>query len=98
MFTKCAHCEYSEARPCQTEAEGEACKARRLQQARDVTPVGDIAELGLIQFHSQSALRERFYHVVDDLQAAGCIVDLWLHDIASVMAEHGYEMTVRRVS
>lgn len=97
MLPRCAYCGYSEVKPCQTEAEGEACKARRLQRARDVTPVGEAAQLGLIQFHSQDALRERFYHVVDDLQAAGCIVDLWLLDIASVMAEHGYEMTVRRV-
>lgn len=56
-------------------------------------------QLGVIEFHSPSmnaGLIERFYHVVNDLRDASCIVDLWLMDIASVLAEHGYEMTVHR--
>jgi hypothetical protein len=48
----------------------------------------------VIEFHSNAKLRERFYAVRDDLTAAGAIVDLWLMDIASVLKEHGYKMTV----
>lgn len=54
-------------------------------------------QLGVIEFHSDSfspGLRQRFFHVTDDLRAAGCIVDLWLMDIATVLKEFGYEMEV----
>ena len=52
---------------------------------------------GVIELHSNEALRERFYDVVQDLRAAACIVDLWVMDIAAVLREHGYEMTIKRV-
>ncbi|HEX8030304.1 MAG TPA: hypothetical protein VF491_17640 [Vicinamibacterales bacterium] len=58
-----------------------------------IKPVRTV-KLGVIEFHPQTPLRQRFYHVVDDLRAAGCIVDLWLMDIASVLKEFGYTMTV----
>lgn len=51
-------------------------------------------KLGVIEFHPQPELREYFYRVVKDLTAAGCIVDLWLLDIQSVLKAHGYTMTV----
>ena len=64
-------------------------------------PVADLTErevkLGVIEFHSEQVnpgLIERFYEVRDDLVAAGAIVDLWLLDIQSVLAEHGYRMRV----
>ncbi len=53
-----------------------------------------IVKLGVIEFHPQDALRKRFYAVTNDLAAAGCIVDLWLMDIATVLREFGYEMTI----
>ncbi len=71
---------------------------KQRQRARDVTPIGEVARLGVIQFHPQPDLRERFYAVRDDLTAAGCIVDLWLMDLATVLGEFGYEMTVRRIA
>jgi hypothetical protein len=54
-------------------------------------------ELGVIEFHSPSfnpELIQDFYHVVGDLRQAGCIVDLWLMDIAATLKKHGYEMTI----
>lgn len=54
-------------------------------------------KLGVIEFHSPSfnpGLMERFYAVTKDLTAAGCIVDLWLMDIATVLSEFGYTMTI----
>lgn len=51
-------------------------------------------KLGVIEFHENPALRERFYDVVDDLQAASCIVDVWLMDIATVLSEYGYALTI----
>lgn len=54
-------------------------------------------QLGVIEFHSDRAnpgLRQRFHAVTEDLRAAGCIVDLWLMDIATVLSEFGYEMTI----
>jgi hypothetical protein len=54
-------------------------------------------KLGVIEFHSPNVnpgLMERFYAVRDDLTAAGAIVDLWLMDIQTVLAEHGYQMRV----
>jgi hypothetical protein len=56
-----------------------------------------IVQLGVIEFHSNSlnpGLIERFYRVVDDLRQAGCIVDLWLMDIAAVLKEFGYDMEI----
>ena len=55
-------------------------------------------ELGVITFHPNAALRERFYAVVDDLCESGPIVDVWLMDIASVLREHGYIMEIRPAS
>ena len=54
-------------------------------------------QLGVIEFHSERVnpgLIKRFYAIRDDLTAAGCIVDLWLMDIATVLGEFGYEMKV----
>lgn len=67
------------------------------RKARDETDIGGEVELGVIQFHPQQDLRERFYETVDDLARAGCVVDLWLADIAAVLEEWGYEMKIRRV-
>lgn len=56
-----------------------------------------VVDLGVIEFHSERVnpgLIQRFYAVRDDLTAAGCIVDIWLMDIATVLAEFGYRMTV----
>lgn len=55
------------------------------------------ADLGVIEFQSDRVnpgLAYRFYDVVNDLHAAGSIVDLWLMDIATVLKEFGYEMTI----
>ena len=54
-------------------------------------------QLGVIEFHSERVnpgLMKRFYAVTDDLKASGSIVDLWLMDIATVLSEFGYTMTV----
>ncbi|MCJ2057311.1 hypothetical protein MKL09_12175 [Methylobacterium sp. J-048] len=96
MSKACAFCGLHLYRDCQSEEAATECKADRIQRARDATPIGEVAKLGLIKFHSQDDMRDRFYHVVNDLRAAGCIVDLWLMDLATVMGEHGYEMTIRR--
>lgn len=55
-------------------------------------------ELGVVEFHTKqnSALRDDFYKVVDDLKASGSIVDVWLMDIATTLRKHGYIMTIRR--
>lgn len=53
--------------------------------------------LGVIEFHSprvNPGLPERFHAVTEDLRAAGCIVDVWLMDIATVLAAFGYTMRV----
>lgn len=58
---------------------------------------GRKVELGVIEFHSQSAnpgLTTRFYEVVKDLRDSASIVDLWLMDIATVLGEFGYEMGI----
>ena len=54
-------------------------------------------DLGVIEFHSERVnpgLIKRFYEVTNDLKASGSIVDLWLMDIATVLGEFGYTMTV----
>ncbi len=54
-------------------------------------------KLGVIEFHSERlnpGMIKRFYAVRDDLTDAGCIIDLWLLDIATVLSEFGYTMTV----
>jgi hypothetical protein len=56
-----------------------------------------IVELGVIEFHSprvNPGLIERFHAVTTDLTAAGAIVDLWLMDLATVLSEFGYTMTI----
>ena len=55
-------------------------------------------KLGVIEFHTtkNKALIDDFYRVVTDLRDAGCIVDLWLMDIAATLDKHGYEMKVWR--
>jgi hypothetical protein len=61
------------------------------------TPEQRVVQLGVIEFHSERVnpgLIKRFYEVRDDLTAAGCIVDLWLMDIATVLKEFGYTMTI----
>jgi hypothetical protein len=70
----------------------------------DVTPrtEGEPAnevELGVVEFHSESlnpGLVDRFHYVIDDLSDSSSIVDVWLMDIASVLAEFDYEMKVYR--
>lgn len=60
-------------------------------------PQGRKVKLGVIEFHSprlNPGLIERFYAVVDDLRESGSIVDVWLMDIAKVLSEFGYEMTI----
>lgn len=54
-------------------------------------------ELGVIEFHSSSfnpGLIQDFFRVVHDLRDAGCIVDLWLMDIATTLKKYGYEMKI----
>ena len=54
-------------------------------------------KLGVVEFHSDPfnpGLRQRFFEVVDDLQKSASIVDLWMTDLAQVMAEFGYKMTI----
>lgn len=55
-------------------------------------------KLGVIEFHTgrNAELVRQFYQVTNDLKAAGCIVDLWLMDIATVLKRHGYSMEVYR--
>jgi hypothetical protein len=55
-----------------------------------------LVKLGVVEFHPNQPLQDDFYMVVDDLRAAGCIVDLWLLDISTVLRRHGYEMEVYR--
>lgn len=65
--------------------------------ARKAKPKFRVVNLGVIEFHSDSfnpGLRERFFAVTDDLRASASIVDLWLLDIQTVLAEFGYKMTV----
>lgn len=53
-------------------------------------------ELGVIEFHTSenNDLIDDFYNAVDHARASGCIVDLWLMDIAEVLRRHGYEMLI----
>lgn len=67
------------------------------RKARNETGVGEEVELGVVQFHPQKDLRERFYEAVDDLARAGCVVDLWMTDLAAVFEEFGYELKIRRI-
>lgn len=57
-------------------------------------------QLGVIEFHTSQnkALIDDFYHTVNDLRDASCIVDLWLMDIAAVLKKHGYKLTVEKVA
>ena len=58
---------------------------------------GRKVQLGVIEFHSERlnpGLTKRFYSVRDGLMATGAIVDLWLMNIASVLREFSYEMTI----
>ena len=58
---------------------------------------GRKVQLGVIEFHSERlnpGLTKRFYSVRDGPMATGAIVDLWLMNIASVLREFGYEMTI----
>lgn len=62
-----------------------------------IARMGRHVHLGVIEFHSDKAnpgLTARFYEVVKDLRDSGSIVDLWLMDIATVLAEFGYEMKI----
>ena len=51
-------------------------------------------KLGVVEFHTprNKALIDDFYTCVNSLP--GFIIDVWLMDIASVLAKHGYEMKV----
>lgn len=51
-------------------------------------------QLGVIEFHPIEALRKDFYMVTDDCKAAGQIVDVWLMDLQTILARHGYKLTV----
>ena len=51
-------------------------------------------KFGVVELHSNPCLRRQFSEVTKDLTDAGCIVDLWIHDIAAVLEEHGYQMTI----
>lgn len=55
-------------------------------------------KLGVIELHTakNAELIKRFYQVRDDLTAAGCIVDLWVMDIATVLGEYGYSLRLFR--
>lgn len=69
----------------------------RLHQAQMQNATEREVNLGVIEFHSERVnpgLIKRFYAVRDDLTAAGCIVDLWLMDIATVLGEFGYRLRV----
>lgn len=80
------------------EALEDTVAAMREAQGVTVWPAPDawrMKKLSVIEFHEIPALRERFYAVVDDLRAGGSIVDIWIHDIARVLDEHGYQLTVR---
>lgn len=51
-------------------------------------------KLGVVEFHTpkNNELVSDFFDCVDGL--GGFTVDVWLMDIASVLAKHGYEMKV----
>ncbi len=51
-------------------------------------------QLGVIEFHSDPALRQDFYMVTEDCRAAGQIVDVWLLDLSTILRRHGYEMRI----
>lgn len=57
-----------------------------------------VVKLGVIQFHTNKPLRERFFWVLKDLSDSGSIVDRWLMDIASVLKEFGYTLTITKDS
>lgn len=53
---------------------------------------------GVIEFHTphNKRLWTRFFATVRDLRASASIMDLWLMDLAGVLRDNGYEMTIRR--
>ena len=53
-------------------------------------------KLGVIEFNESfnPGLPERFFEVTKDLRDSASIVDVWLMDIATVLREFGYEMTI----
>lgn len=71
-----------------------AAEIRR--QVRQEALEDNRVELGVIELHPKPALRDDFYRVADDLRRAGCIVDVWLMDIQTVLKRHGYRMEVYR--
>lgn len=76
-----------------SEAIDEMLAALRAPGAVGVTANQRQVKLGVVEFH-RPGLAERFYSVVDDLRESGSTVDVWLMDIATVLREFGYTMTI----
>lgn len=55
---------------------------------------GRRVDLGVVELHSNEALRRDFYHVLHDLRESAATVDLWLMDIATILERHGYSLTI----
>ena len=71
------------------EAEGYSGEDMKLKRRK--------VKLGVIEFHSESynpGLVKRFFEVTEDLRESASIIDIWLMDIAAVLKEFGYDMTV----
>lgn len=53
-------------------------------------------EYGVVHFHDprNPEFIDRFYHVVNDLREASCIIDIWLNDIQQTLKEFGYDMVI----
>lgn len=73
----------------------ERCDCGMEQAADHLALVKNEVKVGVIEFHSNEALREDFYKVADG--ALGFIVDVWLLDIQSVLRTHGYDMRIYRL-
>lgn len=64
-----------------------------------IPPIENEVRPGPIELHSPGfnpGFIERFFAVTDDLRQSGSIADIWLWDIAAVLAEFGYRMTITR--
>lgn len=51
-------------------------------------------KLGVITLHPIAPLRDEFYEVLEDCQHAGCIVDIYFLDFATILKKHGYTLKI----